>query len=312
MTKEYARLTDKLSLMFWPFLRLALLFWAGYALLDGALLHWLPGFDPPADFWQLLGPGVLAAALLLWRLWPRLRLLETGQKEHTPLLLSIAAVATMAFGTSYLHDYLRAALGRFDTLDSPAALRPGSSPGTFYRFRHKYQAARYAGVEWQAYPIRKGRDLVLHLYVATPLLTSPADTVLPATTWQGLHYSTEVSASASEADKQAAYQAFLKRTASQFREEDFNAPAGYYARMPNSDERAAYLRAARRTRLPLPAASVPILVVQAGEVSLAALRQEALYYLACWLGGGTTVFFFLLLISRLPAVSAQSFRARHP
>jgi hypothetical protein len=310
--KEYAPLTDKLSLIFWPFLRLALFFWGGYALLDGALLHWLPGFDPPTDFWQLLGPGVLAAALLLWRLWPRLRLLETGKKEHTPLLLSIAAVATIAFGTSYLHDYLRAALGRFDTLDSPAALRPGSSPGTFYRFRHKYQAARYAGVEWQAYPIRKGRDLVLHLYVATPLLASPADTVVPATSWQGLHYSTEVSASASEADKQAAYQAFLKRTASQFREEDFNAPAGYYARMPNSDERAAYLRAARRTRLPLPAASVPILVVQAGEVSLAALRQEALYYLACWLGGGTAVFFFLLLIGRLPAVSAQSFRARHP
>jgi|GEM_PF-3708735 len=308
MAEEYAGLTVTLNLIFWPFLRLALLFWAGYGLLDGALLHWLPGFDPPANCWQLLGPGMLAAALLLWLLWPRLRLLETGKKDNSPLLLSITAVATMAFGTNYLHDYLRVALGRFETLDSPAVLRRPPLRSTFYCFRHQYSAAHYAGVEWQAHLVNNGRNLVLHLYVATPLLASPADTVLPATSWLALHYSTKISARVSEADKQAAYQAFLRHTATQFGKEDFAAPAGYYARMPNTDERAAYLRAARRARLPLSA--TPILLI-AGKVSLATRKQKALYYLACWLGGGTTVFFIILLISRLPAASAQAFRARH-
>ena len=312
MTKEYARLPVKLRLIFWPYLRLSLFFWLSYALLDGALLHWRPAFDPPADFWQLLGPGVVAAVLVLWVIWPRLRLLEKVKKGDSATLLSITAVVTMAFGCNYLHDYLRASLGHLEILDSPAAFLHRPPRGIYYCFRHKYQSARYAGVEWQNYTTNKGRTLVLHLYVATPLLASPADTVLPATTWQGLHYSTEVSARASEAEKQAAYQAFLKRTAAEFGGERFTAPAGYYARIPNADERAAYLRAAQRARLHLPAAPAPVLLVQAGEVSFAALKREALQYLASWLGGGTAVFFMWLLLSSLPAANAQAFRARHP
>ena len=150
MAEDYAHLVNKLNLIFWPYVRLSILFLAGYGLLDGALLHWLPGFDPPADFWKFLGPGVIATVLVLWLIWPRLRLLDTHKdkgRDIIPIALSMAAVATMALGTNYLHEYLRVSLGRLEVLDSPAALTGNHLLGTYYRFRHRYQTPRYAGVE---------------------------------------------------------------------------------------------------------------------------------------------------------------------
>ena len=312
MAATYTQLTDKLTLIFWPYLRLTLLFLTGYGLLDGAVLNWFPRFDPPDLFRKFLGPGVVAAVFVLWLLWPRLRLLATSKgRGDIRVLLSMTAVATMAFGTNYLHEYLRAALGRLEVLDSPAALTASRSLGTYYRFRHQYQTPRYAGAEPQSNTSDKGRTLVFHLYVATPLFASPADTERPVAIWQGLHYSARISARASEAEKKAAYQHFLRRASLQFDQEKFAVPTGYYEYMPNTDERAAYLRAARRTGLCPPSITSPLLIVQPGQMSFATLERGAVYRLAGWLSGGVMLFFLVLLFPYLSATSAQEFRTRH-
>lgn len=311
MGKEYARLPEKLRFILWPSARLAFIFLAGYGLLDGALLYWLPPFDPPADFWKFLGPGIIATVLVVWLSWPRLRLLhgiEDKGRAIAPTFLSMTAVAIITLGTSHLHEYLRASLGRLEILDSPAVLLHRPSLGTYYCFRHKYQTARYAGVEWQNYVVEKSHTLIFNLYVATPLLASPADTVLPMAGWQGLHYSAEVSSNASKTEKEAAYQAFLKRTMAQFGTEDFSAPAGYYERIPNTSERAAYLRAARSAARRLPDTGVPLLLLQPGQVSLVTLQREALGKLAGWLSAGAGLFFITLFFAKLPVARAQAFR----
>ena len=311
MAADYTQLTDKLTLIFWPYLRLTLLFLTGYGLLDGAVLHWFPDFDPPNEFWKLLGPGVVAAVFVLWLLWPRLCLLaDSAGRGNIRVLLAMTAVVTMAFGTNYLHEYLRISLGRSEILDSPAALMGSRSLGTYYRFRHQYQTPRYAGAEPQSNTSDKGRTLVFHLYVATPLFATPADTGRPVAAWQGLHYSTQVSNRASEAEKRTAYQAFLRRTTSLFKQEKFPVPAGYYERIPNTDERAAYLRAALRTGLCAPTTTNIPLLLQPGQAPLATLKRSAAYYLAGWSSGGTLLFFILLLIPYLSATGAQAFRTR--
>jgi hypothetical protein len=213
----------------------------------------------------------------------------------------------MAFGTSHLHEYLRASLGRLEALESPAALT-NTHLGSYYRFQHKYQTSHYAGIEPQTSTLDKGRTLVFHLYVATPLFASPADAGRPAAIWQGLHYSAQVNDRASEADKKKAYQAFVRRTTSQFNQEKFAAPAGYYERIPNTDERAAYLRAARRIGLSAPTG--PLLLLRPGQAPLATLRRSSAYHLLGWLGGGMTLFFVVLLFPYLSATSAQEFQTK--
>lgn len=312
MANNYTQLRDKLGLIFWPYLQLTASFVAGFGLLDAALLHWLPGFDPPYLFWKLMGPAVVATVLVVWLLWSRLCLLtETKGRGKLAVGMSVIAVVIMAFGTNCLHDYLRVLLGRIEIVESPTALASGRSQGTYYRFQHKYQSARYVGSEPQSTTSDKGRKVVLHLYVVTPLFASPADTSQPAASWQGFHYSAQVDANASDAEKRAAYQAFLRRTDSLFAQEQFIAPAGYYERLPNTDERAAYLRAARRTGLCPPNIAFPILMLQPGQASFADLKRSALYHLAGGLAGGTAFFFIILLFPYLSATNAQAFRARH-
>lgn len=209
MAANYIQLTNKLTLILWPYLRLTILFLSGYGLLDGTLLNWLPRFDPSNGFWTLLGPGVFAAALVLWLLWPRLHLLGKNQGEDKlPILLGMIAMLVMASGANSLHNYLRATLGRLEVLDSPATLTASHSLGTYYRFRRRYQTPRIAGIESQTITSDKGRNLVFHLYVATPLFASAADTKRPPAIWQGLHYSAQVSNQASHAQKEASYRAF--------------------------------------------------------------------------------------------------------
>ena len=312
MADNYTQLTDKLALIFWPYLRLTLLFLAGYGLLDGALLQWLPGFDPPSEFWKFLGPGVVAAALVLLLLWRRLRLLADAKgRGNLSVAMSIIAVVPMAFGTNYLHEYLRASLGRLVVLESPATTDTSHLLGTYYRFQHKYQTSRYAGIESQSNTSDKGRTLNFHLYVVTPLFASPADTGQPATFWQGLHYSAQISAHASEAEKKAAYQAFLRRTTTQFEQEEFANPTDYYERIPNTNERAAYIRAARRTGPRPPNATSRLLILKPGQASLATLKRNSLCYLAGWVSGGTMLFLFVLFFPYLSATNAQAFRIKH-
>jgi len=311
MADNYTQLTDKLTLVFWPYLRLTLLFLAGYGLLDGALLQWVPGFDPPSEFWKFLGPGVLATALVLLLLWRRLRLLtDTKGRGNLFVAMSILAVAPMVFETNYLHEYLRASLGRLVVLDSPATPDSSRLLGTYYRFQHKYQTPRYAGLESQSNTSDKGRTLNFHLYVVTPLFASPADTGRPATFWQGLHYSASISAHASEAEKKAAYRAFLRRTATQFEQEKFAVPTDYYERIPNTNERAAYIRAARSTGPRPPNVTSRLLILKPGQASLATLKRKSLYYLVGWVSGGAMLFLFVLLFPYLSATSAQAFRTK--
>lgn len=311
MAANYIQLTNKLTLILWPYLRLTILFLSGYGLLDGTLLNWLPRFDPSNGFWTLLGPGVFAAALVLWLLWPRLHLLGKNQGEDKlPILLGMIAMLVMASGANSLHNYLRATLGRLEVLDSPATLTASHSLGTYYRFRRRYQTPRIAGIESQTITSDKGRNLVFHLYVATPLFASAADTKRPPAIWQGLHYSAQVSNQASHAQKEASYRAFLQHVSTQFSQERFIAPFDYYERIPNTDERAAYVRAARSTGLYLPNTAHPLLLLQPTQMSIMAFKRSSLAQLASWLGGGTVLFFVVLLIPYLSTISAHELRNR--
>ena len=66
MTGKYAQVKTKLQLIFWPYLRLVLLFMVGYGLIDGALLTGAPGFEPSEMLRELALPALLGAGLLLW------------------------------------------------------------------------------------------------------------------------------------------------------------------------------------------------------------------------------------------------------
>lgn len=299
---RFQQLRDKLTLVFGPYLGLMLVFLAGYGLLDAALLRWAPGFEPNEELRQLWVPLLLALGLVLWGLGKRIWLLaEPIGRQDPRLYLVVVAVATMGLSAYCLHNYLVARLHRLVVLDSPAQADAAHS-GQYYQFRRLHQSARYGGSELETGTSNRGRDLDYELYVVTPMRASAADTGRPVTVWRTLHYHTSVASEASPAEREAAYQAFMKRTQRQFDETDAadTSPA-YYQRLPNSSERDAYGRAARRTGLCPADSTQPLLLLAPAEEPYATRGSSWRHWLLGWVLGGAAVFFGLLLLPPLEA-----------
>ena len=314
MTGKYAQVKTKLQLIFWPYLRLVLLFMVGYGLIDGALLTGAPSFEPSETLRELALPALLGTGLLLWFLWPRLRLLVgSGERRDLRLLLALLALVVMSGSAFCLHHVLRARLHALLVLPAPDAVDIRRPFGQYYQFRRQYLTPRRASLETTAETTDKGRRLVFTIYVSTPVLTSPADTLpqtlTPAKVWLGKSYSGSVAAGAPAAEKEAAFQALARRSQLAFGQERFANPAGYYVRLPNTEVRAAYLRAARRSGMCPAAASYPLLVLAPADGAFAERGLSSLRGLLAWLGLGSVLFFSLLLIPRLSALQLLHFQA---
>ena len=309
MTDTYRLPKDKLTLIFWPYLRLVLLFLLGYGVLDWALLRWWPAFEPSEELRKLGLPLLLSAVLVLLVLWPRLRLLEgADSRRDFRIWLAMLAVGVMGCAANCLHGYL-ADRGSMTVLDSPGAVAAGQPQGHYYQFRHLSFNPRFRGGDVRFGSADKGRKLTFALYLSTPALGSPADTLHPVAVWLGRHYQDDISSSASATEKEAAYRAFIKRSEHQFQREDFSDPLGYYVRLPNTEARESYLKAARGTGLCPADTTKALLVLQAADEPFAARGQSSIHWLLGWLLGGSILFFGLLLPPSLLTQRVLDFRA---
>ena len=310
MTDTNQPLKDKLTLIFWRYLRLVLLFLLGYGVLDCALLRWWPAFEPSEELRKLGVPLLLSAVLVLVLLWPRLRLLEgADSRRDFRIWLAMLAVGVMGCGANCLHGYLVDATSSMTVLDSPSAVAARQPQGHYYQFRHLYFNPRYRGGDVRFGSASKGSKLTFSLYLSTPVLASPADTLHTVAVWLGRHYQDEISSNASATDKKAAYQAFIKRSEHQFQLEDFSNPLGYYVRLPNTEARESYLKAARGTGLCPADTTKALLMLQAADESFAARGHSSIQWLLGWLLGGTVLFFGLLLPPSLLTRRVLDFRA---
>lgn len=310
MTNNYGVLQDKLKLIFWPYLRLTIVFLLAYGAVDLALLTWAPGFEPPEEVRKLGLPLLLAAVLLLVALWPRLRLLQ-GADEQRDLrwLLAVLAVGVMGCGASCLHGYLVASRSSLTVLASPAAVDVSKPLQRYYQFRNVFVTSRYGGGAVRSHTSDKGRKLNFELYISTPLLASAADTMRRVPVWLGVRYTDDISTSASETEKQQAYQAFIQRSEKLFQAETFENPLGYYTRLPNTNERDAYVEAARRTGHCPADSTQALLVLQPGEEAFAKRGGSSATWLLGWVLGGSSLFLILLLIPPLNTSELLAFQS---
>lgn len=314
MGQKQADLSNKLELIFWPFLRLLGLFLGLYGLVDGALLRWLPTFEPHEELRRVLVPLVLAVVVVPLGLWPRLRLLREGEGRRDPrALLVMLAVPILGFGATFVHNLVVAGTGRLAKLDSPAAFFPDRPPAHYYTFRRLHQSPHYVGVEPRVSKDGKGNKLHFHLYVVTPMLASLADTLRSATVWRALHYYDQVSLDASETERQAAFHAFMLRSQTRFEQVDAGrVDFAYFRRLPNNDDRAAYLRAVRRSVLRPDDATQPLLILEPGEGAFDVRAHKPTTWLLGWLTASSLLFLLLLAAFPLDPDAVETFReGRH-
>ena len=310
MANDYTQLKDKLQLIFWPYLRLVLLFLTVYGLLDWALLILAPAFEPPEELWELGLPLLVGAAAIVALLWPRLRLLSEGRgRFDARVFLALITLAVMTCGAASLHGYLVASQSKMVVLDSPANVDLSQPLGRYYQFRTEHLNPKYRAGAVRINTSDKGKQLNFHLYISTPVLAAPADTLRRMPVWLGVHYSDDISAQASDSEKEAVFQAFLKRSDILFRAEKLENPLGYYARLGNTDERAAYVEAARRTGFAPADTTQALMVLQSGDETFALRGNDSARWLTGWVSIGSVLFFILLMIPNTLSWRVNEFRA---
>ncbi|MFC7668439.1 hypothetical protein ACFQT0_14445 [Hymenobacter humi] len=311
MANDYTQLKDKLQLIFWPYLRLMLLFLAVYGLLDWALLTWVPAFEPPETLWKLGLPLLVGTVVAVVWLWPRLRLLSEGRgRFDARVFLALITLAVMACGAACLHGYLVSSKGKLVVLASSASVNPTQTFERHYRFRTEYIHGKYG--EWvvKTKTVNKGRQLNFDLYLSVPVLASPADTLRRTPVWLGVHYADNIPTGASYRENEAALQAFVKRSESHFKAEKFeNNYRGYYTRLGNTDERDAYVEAARRTGFATSDNTQALLVLQPGDEPFATRGNDSAVLLVGCVGIGSILFLLLLMIPNTRSWRVNEFRA---
>ena len=127
--------------------------------------------------------------------------------------------------------------------------------------------------------------------------------------WMGVHYSDDISTQTSAAEKEAAFQAFIKRSESLFKAEKFENPLGYYSRLGNTDERQAYVEAARRTGFATADTTQVLMVLQPGDETFALRGNDSARWLMGWVGIGSCLFLILLMITSTLSRRVSEFRA---
>jgi rhomboid protease GluP len=206
--------------LFLPLVALSLAFTAGYSFLNWLIVArngWLPIDEDVANIWL---PGGLAWILVIFVFQRRLRLLNLRDKRNNlPILYHVAAVAVVAVPAIIAQSYVRTATGDITHVED-AVLIPSNAPSKFYVAdnvcMHLNRPVSHGFVSTSG---KGNQTLVFNLYVVTPVC-SATGTTDQKTVWLGLKFHQTMSNSASDADKNASYNAFVRESLQSFNAED--------------------------------------------------------------------------------------------
>jgi rhomboid protease GluP len=206
--------------LFLPLIGLSAAFTIGYSFLNWLLVAkngWIPIDEDMANIWL---PGTLAWILVISVFQRRLRLLNLRDKRNNlPFLYHFAAVAVVAAPAIIAQGYVRTATGDITHVED-AALIPSNSPSKFYVAdnvcMHLNRPVSHGFVSTSG---KGNQTLVFNLYVLTPVC-STTGTTDQKSVWLGLKFHQTMNNSASDADKNVAYDAFVRESLQSFNAED--------------------------------------------------------------------------------------------
>jgi rhomboid protease GluP len=213
-------ITFRICNLFLPLVALSLAFTASYSFLNWLLVArngWIPLDEDIAQFWLPAGLAWILVILLIQR---RLRVLNLRDKrKNLPPLYHFAAVAVVAVPAIIAQGYVRTATGEL-THVADAALISSNVPSKFYVAdnvcMHLNRPVSHAFVTTGG---KGNQTLNFDFYVIAPICSASGNTD-QRLVWLGQKFHQSMSNSASDAEKNFAYDAFVKESLQSFNAED--------------------------------------------------------------------------------------------
>lgn len=195
----------------------------------------LPLDEDLADYWL---PGIVAFALVLRVVHPRLRLLAWNEKRGVPFLYDLLATAAIAVPLALVQLYIGASAGRLVHLASAAEIAR-TAPAKFYTLtRPCFDRGRTAADAVFADDDDRGDETSITFYMVVPACQSSA-------VWLGFKYRDTVSNRIGDAAHKARIDAFAQRSDAALAAEDF-AHYAYFERAGSNADRRAFDKTVRK------------------------------------------------------------------
>ncbi len=215
---------EKITLIFIPFLKIAIGFVLGYTFLDWLLFIRFHIFLVDDSIYNSIPPlGLPLIPLLIW-LRPKIRLLKLvnreGKRGRLPDIYFLVATCAIGFPTMFMQSYLETATGKLTKLESISSI--GNTEPTKYYMVHNYYVdkkdmgfVRYEFINTGSHGIK---NTVMGIYIALPIFDKIADTINAGCNawigkWYNIPFSTELQGKELEDERRA----FLLKS-----QQDFN------------------------------------------------------------------------------------------
>lgn len=234
----------KLSWFFVPLMLVSAGFAAVYSIFNWTLVTGsgvVPLDADVAEFWL---PVLLAVALVTGFVQPRLHRFQLNEKQNIPFLYFVLAVAAIAVPAIAAQSYLRVTAGGLTHVANAAAIP--ATGGTRFYMTGKLCLDRRRALPHADVSVLGDRNetLSIELYAAVPLCGEPS----LAPVWIGVTYEDTIDNELPDAQKEAAYRAFVKRSQKAFDAEDTGAYT-YLERLGPSAERSGFAKALAQAHL---------------------------------------------------------------
>ena len=213
-------LSDKIKLIFKPFLLIAICFIATYTFLHWALFikAGIPLKEEIVKFW--LPFGLPFIPVLIW-LRPRIKLLSF-KNENASFGYQFLAVMAIAIPTIIAQEYLITATGKLTTVDNISQIDKAEKT-KYYSLKNFYIDKQHIAVRNTATVTGKhNTEFNMLIYVALPIFQNITDTSKTESKyWLGKKYNEQISNSLSDQEKDAKFKIFAEQKQKEFEETDF-------------------------------------------------------------------------------------------
>lgn len=296
-------LSDKLKLIFKPFVIIAICFITIYTFLHWALFikAGLPLKEDIVKFW--LPFGLTFISIFIW-LRPRTKLLHFKNDNSSFGYQFLAAIA-IAVPTIIAQEYLITATGKLTSVENVAQIDKSE--------KTKYYALKNFYIDKQRIAVRKtasvtgkhNEDFNMLIYVALPIFESISDTTkTECKFWLGKEYSERISNLLSDQEKDAKYKVFAEQKQKEFENTDFK-NFKYLEVLGNTEDRDEFNEAIEKSETVK--GNQPI-IFQAINESFEKRNGQKLEWIFGSLAIGLLAYFIFLLFPKFQESKLKKFK----
>ena len=241
--------TDKLRLIYKPFLTIAICIIAGYTFFNWLIFIQLQALSLNEEIANLWIPMAIPwIPILIW-LKPRIKLLNLKRKKgDLPSLYIMIAGFAMAVPTIIAQSYLETASGKLTKFDHISQIE--KQAGTkYYSLKDFYIDKKNIGVQ-SSFDVsgKNNQYFNMDLFVVLPILNSSADTSsTDCIAWYGIKYHKQISNRLDKNEKEERFQDFGKESQSDFEKKDVSQFI-YFDRIGNTDDHKGYISAIKKDK----------------------------------------------------------------